>query len=161
MNYVIDTEFHDDGRQIDLISIAIIDEVGKYYYAVSNQFSVPRARRVLWIKENVLDQLESRDSSVWKSRLQIKHEVLNFIGKNPPTFWAWKASYDWVGLMQLFGPAWQRPEGWPVYIRDIHDTFLDLGSPSIDHITNTKKHHALFDADWARNVLNHLKGLKR
>lgn len=33
MKYFLDTEFHEDGKTIDLISIGIVAEDGREYYA--------------------------------------------------------------------------------------------------------------------------------
>ncbi len=41
---------------IDLISIAIVSEDGREYYAVSNEFNPKDADS--WVKENVIDKLE-------------------------------------------------------------------------------------------------------
>ena len=46
VRYFYDTEFIDDGRTIELISIGVAAEDGREYYAVSTEFD-PRARRQL------------------------------------------------------------------------------------------------------------------
>ena len=56
--WFLDTEFHDDGRIIDLISIALVAEDGKnFYYAVSTEFDQERCND--WVKANVLPKLPS------------------------------------------------------------------------------------------------------
>lgn len=61
MKYFIDTEFIEDFREpiftkrhhfIDLISIGIVAEDGRTYYAVSKEFNPDEASE--WVKENVL-----------------------------------------------------------------------------------------------------------
>src|SRR5258708_2434458 len=57
MRYWYDTEFIDDGETIDLISIAIIAEDGREYYAQSVEFDHRKASE--WVKDNVLVHLQS------------------------------------------------------------------------------------------------------
>lgn len=55
MKYFLDTEFIDDGKTIDLISIGIVTEDGRKYYAQSVDFNHRKASA--WVKENVLTHL--------------------------------------------------------------------------------------------------------
>lgn len=52
MRYYIDTEFHEDGRIIDLISIGIYSEDNRSFYAVSSNFNPDICDD--FVKENVL-----------------------------------------------------------------------------------------------------------
>ena len=56
MRYFIDTEFIEDGKTIDLISIGIVAEDGREYYAQSVEFDHRKASE--WVKENVLLHLQ-------------------------------------------------------------------------------------------------------
>lgn len=42
MKYFFDTEFHEDGRTIDLISIGIVAEDGREYYAINRECDFDR-----------------------------------------------------------------------------------------------------------------------
>ena len=53
--YFYDTEFIEDGTTIDLVSIGVVDETGREFYAVSTEFDGSRA--IPWVKRNVLDKL--------------------------------------------------------------------------------------------------------
>ena len=54
--YFYDTEFIEDGRTIDLVSIGVVNERGdREYYAVSTEFDPARA--IPWVRRNVLDKL--------------------------------------------------------------------------------------------------------
>ena len=53
--YFYDCEFIEDGRLVDLVSIGVVDEFGREFYAVSTQFDDSRA--VPWVRRNVLDKL--------------------------------------------------------------------------------------------------------
>jgi hypothetical protein len=52
MRYWLDTEFIEDGKTIDLISIGIVCEDGREFYAVNNECHWYRAND--WVLENVL-----------------------------------------------------------------------------------------------------------
>lgn len=54
--YYIDSEFIDDGRTIDLVSIGLVAEDGREYYAQSVEFDDSKAN--LWIREHVLYNLD-------------------------------------------------------------------------------------------------------
>lgn len=57
MKYWLDSEFIDDGRTIDLISIGIICEDGREYYAQSCEFNPQRSNK--WVQENVFPHLSN------------------------------------------------------------------------------------------------------
>lgn len=57
MRYFYDTEFIDNGRIIDLISIGVVAEDGREFYAVSTEFDPESAGR--WVRHNVLPKLPS------------------------------------------------------------------------------------------------------
>lgn len=54
--YFIDSEFIDDGKTIDLISIGIVCEDGRELYLQSSQFAPELASQ--WVKDNVIDHLK-------------------------------------------------------------------------------------------------------
>ena len=55
MRYFYDTEFIEDGRTIELISIGVVAEDGREYYAVSTEFDPERAGS--WVRAHVLPKL--------------------------------------------------------------------------------------------------------
>src|SRR6266571_3403159 len=57
MRYWYDCEFIEDGKTIDLISIGIVAEDGREYYAQSIEFDHRKASQ--WVKDNVLSHLQS------------------------------------------------------------------------------------------------------
>lgn len=160
MRYFFDTEFIEDGKTIDLISIGIVSENGREYYAVNKDCRLHRASD--WVKENVLIHLPPRSpsppahsegdmlaSQAWKSHRQIAIEVKWFcLQETPPEFWADYASYDWVAMCQLFGPMMDLPEGFPMYCHDLRQEVdrLKISLPPQFGI----KHHALADARWVK-----------
>lgn len=52
-----DCEFIEDGRTIDLISIGIVAEDGREYYAVNSGFNMDKLARNQWLIENVWPSL--------------------------------------------------------------------------------------------------------
>jgi hypothetical protein len=139
-----DTEFIEDGRTIDLLSIGMVREDGATYYAVSEECDTSKAND--WVRRNVLPHLGL--PLVMKSRKQIKAEVLVFAGE-APEFWGYYADYDWVALCQLFGRMIDLPPGWPKFCRDIKQFAMDLGNPKLPE-QDGQEHHALADAIWNR-----------
>lgn len=105
MKYFIDTEFIEGfhkpflGKRrhfIDLISIGIVAEDGREYYAISDEFDESKASG--WVKENVIDRLPSRVKKVipvpdsfdfsktvielndlYKPNKQIAKEIIEFV----------------------------------------------------------------------------------
>jgi hypothetical protein len=150
MKYFLDTEFYEDGTTIDLISIGIVAEDGREFYAVSQDAQLHRVS--LWIRNNVLPHLPKYDDPAWMPREQIAFKLQQFVyGDGPIEFWAYYADYDWVALCQLFGTMMDLPTGFPKFCRDLKQLSVDVGSPK--HLADpTDEHNALADARWNRDL---------
>lgn len=135
-----DTEFIEDGRTIDLISIGMVSEDGLAYYAESSECDKSKASD--WVRENVLPHL----IGLAVPRTTIASEIVRFAG-DKPEFWAYYADYDWVALYQLYGTMMQLPNGWPKYCRDIKQLADSLGNIRLPK-QDTGEHYALADAKW-------------
>lgn len=81
MKYFLDTEFHEGVRKpkgwftkeqwmIELISIGIVSEDGREYYAVSNEFDVDAAWNNTWLRDNVLKTLYN---DLWYGKYQLEN----------------------------------------------------------------------------------------
>jgi hypothetical protein len=141
-----DTEFIEDGRTIDLLSIGIVREDGDTYYAEPEE--TDRARASEWVQQNVLPNL----TGPTKPRATIAQDIFVFAGPEPE-FWAWYADYDWVALCQLFGTMMDLPHGWPMYCRDFKQVCDARGLYVSQDDSN---HNALGDALWlARTMQEH------
>lgn len=151
MRFWFDTEFIDDTRSIDLISIGMVSENGRTYYAVSNEFDASKADS--WVQQYVLTRLPA--SYEWKSRAQIKEDIVIFIGEMSPEFWVYNGAYDWVVFCQLFGHIRDLPKGYPWYSNDIKQLWHMLGKPSLPE-QKSEAHHALHDAEWNKTAWNFL-----
>ncbi|WIM66988.1 polyadenylate-specific 3'-exoribonuclease AS [Corynebacterium breve] len=145
MRYFYDTEFIEDGRTIDLVSIGIVAEDGREYYAVSTDFDGSKANA--WVRDNVLDKLPNPQLEVWKSLNTIRQEVYEFLTKTKtkPELWAWVGAYDHVVLAQLWGDMTGLPRALPRYTRELRQYWDMAGRPTLPD-TPEGNHDALVDA---------------
>lgn len=143
--YFYDTEFLEDGRTIELVSLGIVDESGqREYYAVSTEFDAAGAGS--WVRRNVLDKLPSPAAPVWKSRRVIRDEVTAFLtADGDPELWAWMGAYDHVVLCQLYGAMPDLPAALPRFTRELRQRWEDLGCPPLPAAPD-EAHDALADA---------------
>lgn len=144
MKIWFDTEFIEDGKTIDLISIGLVREDGAEYYAETDQFVPGKASQ--WVKDNVIAHLQRGDAI--RPRDVIAREIMEFAGEKPE-FWGYYADYDWVVLCWLYGTMMWLPDGWPMYCRDIKQLCDSLGNPKLPE-QGKGEHHALADARWNR-----------
>jgi len=156
MKIYLDTEFIERPNTIELISIGLIREDGKEYYAISSEFNPDNAS--LWVKENVLDILEADVPR--KSIETIRNEILAFtddLKKEKIEFWGYFPSYDWVVFCWIFGTMEKLPANYPKYCLDLKQEMHKMGVkrhtlPSHDAV----KHNALEDAKWHKKVFDFL-----
>lgn len=159
MRFWFDTEFIEDGKTIDLISIGIVAEDGREFYAINSECDYDKASQ--WVRENVLAQLKSY-TDTYLTRSEIRDAVLQFVNEYPittgptkPEFWAYYADYDWVAMCQLFGTMMDLPKGWPMYCRDLKQLCDDMGNPTLPK-QGKGEHHALADAKWTKDAHHYL-----
>lgn len=144
MRFFYDTEFIDDGRTIELISIGIVSEGGAEYYAISSEFDPGLAGD--WVRRNVLGHLPSPSSPLYKSRATIRDEVADFLDTGTQIeLWAWVGAYDHVALCHLFGDMTRLPRHIPRWTHELKQRWQDLGSPRMPVIAGAA-HDALDDA---------------
>ena len=149
--YFYDTEFLEDGRTIELISIGILAEDGREYYAVNSDMPEDRLKREDWLAENVIAHLPingagyrgknpyKSDNGHWiwsldlnsplvKPKWVIRNEVRAFmsVGGPPTELWADYGAYDHVVLAQLFGKMINLPSGWPMWTHDLQHLIQPL-----------------------------------
>lgn len=145
MRFFYDTEFIEDGRTIDLVSIGVVGDDGREYYAVSTEFDPDRAGS--WVRANVLPKLPSPSSQVWRSRRRIRDDLLEFLTADggPVELWAWTGAYDHVVLCQLWGPMTELPRAIPRYTRELRQLWEEAGRPTLPD-RPADAHDALADA---------------
>lgn len=152
MRIWLDTEFIEDGKTIDLISIGMVREDGAELYMENRDCDYSRAS--YWVKANVLPHLEGGPC---QNAAGIAHMVRKFAGEKPE-FWGYYADYDWVVLCQLFGTLMDIPKDWPMYCRDIKQLCDSLGNPRLPE-QGKGNHHALADAKWNKATWEFLMSL--
>jgi hypothetical protein len=153
MKYFLDTEFYEDGKTIDLISIAVVSEHedGPEFYAVNQDAQLHRVN--YWVRENVLSSLPAYGSPEWMQHSEIGPRLREFCEPGPglPEFWGYYADYDWVAVCQLFGSMMKLPPTFPRFCRDLKQMSCDVGSPK--HPPDPiGAHNALVDARWNRDL---------
>ncbi|MEJ3745242.1 polyadenylate-specific 3'-exoribonuclease AS [Actinomycetes bacterium KLBMP 9797] len=148
--YFYDCEFIEDGQTIDLVSIGVVDEHGREFYAVSTEFDASRA--VPWVRRNVLDRLPSPADRAWRSRERIRDDLYAFLvaplragEADGLELWAWYAAYDHVVLAQLWGPMTALPREIPRFTKDLRQRWDDQGRPPLPDAA-AERHDALVDA---------------
>lgn len=148
--YFYDCEFIEDGRIVDLVSIGVVDERGREFYAVSTEFDAARAQS--WVRRNVLNKLPSPADPAWRSRAQIRDDLREFLTEplrdrpgEEMELWAWYAAYDHVVLAQLWGSMPQLPREIPRFTKDLRQLWDDCGRPKLP-AAEASRHDALVDA---------------
>ena len=148
-----DTEFHDDGQRVELISLGVVCEDGREYYAENAGYDRSRANQ--WLRDHVLTHLVPGSE---RAPSEIADDLRALVGSAQPEFWADFGEYDWVVLRQLFGDLMAWPQGWPLSHMNLEQWRLDLGGPTLPSQTGGA-HHALHDARWLRQAWEHLHEL--
>jgi hypothetical protein len=179
--FFYDCEFIDDSKTIDLISIGMVDDAGREYYAVNADMPFDRIPKHDWLVRNVLPLLPLRNRQVLESFLEhpnnlyprpsldmlgldrtdsrvkprwvIANEVRDFLlTGDEPQLWAYYAAYDHVALAQLFGPMIALPKGVPMFTHELMQLWEQAGRPLPP--VQTDEHDALADARWNRDLFN-------
>lgn len=145
--FFYDTEFIERPGRLDLISIGVVGEDGREFYAVSGEFDHSAASD--WVKANVLAKLEP--PTTWKLLETIRLQLLDFLKpsvESPIELWGYYSAYDHVALCWLFGTMMDLPAGMPMWTNDIqqirHAEGVTLPVQESGH------HNALADARWTK-----------
>jgi len=171
MKYFFDTEFIEDGKTIDLISIGIVAEDGRELYCVNRDAKLHLASD--WVYKNVMPHLPKYGDLAWMDHASIKHKISNFVygptkydneinlyvDEKPidsnPEFWAYYADYDWVAFCQIFGTMMDLPSHFPKFCMDLKQLSVMKGNPQHPKQTGTE-HNALEDARWNKQLYDFL-----
>ena len=153
MKYFLDTEFHEYKNNgintIELISIGIVCDDGREYYAESDDVNLSAAVANEWLNKNVLSNLVSNEKL---SNDSIATDIKDFIGEDKPEFYGYFADYDWVVFCWLFGRMIDLPKGFPYYCKDLKQMMDDKGLTKEWKQENCPdpvgEHNALVDARW-------------
>jgi hypothetical protein len=167
-----DTEFLEDGRTIELISIGMVAEDGREYYAVNQEMPWRRILRHDWLAANVVPSLPivrhdgirpfrkpflDRAHPHLKRRARIADEVRDFLQATPDVeLWASYGAYDHVVLCQLWGRMVDLPDGVPMFTHDLHQEVDRLGNPPMPEQAEGL-HNALADARHVKVMAESIK----
>lgn len=165
--YTYGTEFLDDGKTIELISIGIVClDDARQYYAVNRGADWTRIMKTPWLVKNVVPHLPTLSDDQWfqlfldgagpldisdphvKWKSDIAREVCDFFyadgrGEDRKRRELW--AYDHVALAQLWGPMMDLPRGIPMFTRDIKDWAIRLDDPKLPK-QEDEEHSAIADA---------------
>jgi hypothetical protein len=181
MRWYLDTEFLEDGKTIELISIALVaeDRALPEYYAGNAECDIDRVRRDPWLSQHVTQHLPpfgpgapSMPSTFWKSRLQIATDILCLFGivrgspspaHGVPEIWADFSSYDWVALCQIYGRTIDLPSGMPMFCFDLQQDLRARGihRSELPRQDPKTEHNAHGDARWLRRAHLFAQGIRR
>jgi hypothetical protein len=162
MKYFFDTEFQASRWSLELISIGIVSEDAREWYAwdaAALTITDP------WLVANVIPKLGHNGSSATFSEIKnpdaMAKEIIEFIGDDPnPQFWAYYGAFDWVAFCGIFGGMMALPAGWPWTFRDLR---VELDRAGLSHVKDDGRpdeHNALADARWVAEAHAHLLKIK-
>jgi hypothetical protein len=174
MRAYFDTEFLEDGKTIEFISIGVVREDGKTFYSVTNNgVTLNRAMKHPWLRNNVLNSLpltfgsgngwewnfEHPDHKFVRSRDETRNELRKFLLDTPNLeLWSWFGAYDHVVLAQIFGTMMDLPNGIPMWTNDLRQELHRLGNPRYPEQLEGA-HNALEDAKWHMTLGKYLESL--
>lgn len=177
MRYFLDTEFWEHPRpggasgKIDLISIGVVAEDGREFYAENASFPWTTLEwradtydgTERWLMTNVKPHLLGGHSIM--APTVIRDHILEFVSArdgsetvndDKPEFWAYFADYDWVIFCWLFGRMIDLPKHFPMYCRDLKQEMDRLGIKRGDLPPGDGLHLAINDARWVRDAYHGL-----
>lgn len=170
--YCYDTEFLEDGSTIELISIGIVADDGREYYAVNSEAPWKRIAKHRWLVDNVVPSLPQLHGDArlhlgrkgplgildwhhpdFKKKRGIATDVQRFLlgGDTLPELWAYYGAYDHVVLCQMWGRMIDLPSGVPMFTRDLQQEIARIGLEPPEQESGL--HNALADARWVRDSL--------
>lgn len=154
MNYYYDTEFDESsGADVKLISIGIVAQDGREYYAESSEFEEYKCND--FVKQNVLPKLGPKEKR--KTRAVIAQEILEFLKGDSPRWVAYVSGYDHVVLCKIFGTMSDLPRNFPHYTWDLKQKLEEMGNPQLPEQNIKGEHNSLDDARWVKKACIYLK----
>jgi len=181
-HFCYDTEFLEDGSTIELISIGIVCDDGREYYAANSDMPVNRIKNDGWLLENVWRHLplrgwseesysvgggieqRTKDAGVldmtsllvkpkWVIANEVRAFILSVVSEgDSPWLWAYYGAYDHVALAQLYGKMIGLPTGIPMFTHELKQVMETMPGGWQPPPTEDE-HHALADARWNMKVL--------
>ena len=155
--FFYDCEFIEKPGSIEMLSIGVIGEDGKYLYAINHHADISGASK--WVWDNVLAKLPDVWTGGDRGPLKgpgpkdIGESLLDFLRpteENPVQLWGYCSAYDHVVLCWLFGRMIDLPKGMPMLTMDIKQKMIEHGIKKSELPFQDEKgaHNALEDATW-------------
>jgi len=193
MKYFLDFEFIEGFKKplfgkrrhfIDLVSVGMVCEDGREFYAISNEFNEKDANA--WVRDNVLIKLEPKNilthqdfhdvqqvpNPIWMSNYEIKNHLIDFMrlysirpAHETHDIYTYYGAYDWVLFCSIFGTMAQLPSGLPflpidlkqmMIERNLNDAWKNVNCPD-----PFNEHNALVDAKWNKKLYEEIIKVSR
>lgn len=177
MKYFFDTEFIESAVGTELVSIGIVAEDGRTFYAECSSFDERNADE--WVRDNVLSKLdywnygpgdtppnttieETEKSFIYfGTESAIKTALISWMLRDDdPEFYAYYCSYDWIVFARLFGRLIDLPHNYPMWCIDLKQMMWERG---LDKEWKRQacpdpegEHNALVDAQWNLQLYNQI-----
>lgn len=167
MNIFFDTEFTGLHQRTTLISVGLVSEDDRTFYAEFNDYDPSQLND--WLYENVLPYLQfwniqatnpplNLEQHIMKSdRVAIAATLAKWLAQfDEVEMWADCPAYDWVLFGDLFGGSLNVPQNIASYVLDVATLFKSLGmAPDTDRkafagLSAMHLHNALDDAKLAK-----------
>ncbi len=172
MKVFFDTEFTGLHQNTTLISIGLISECGKTFYAELTDYD--RSQIDEWLQRNVIENLlltpqdNCADNNEWKlvaDKKAVKEALTVWLSQfESVEIWSDCLSYDWVLFNEIFGHAFNIPKNVYYIPFDICTLFKvkgidpDISREEFSEIkTEVQKHNALYDAKVIKLCFEKLK----
>jgi len=161
MKVFFDTEFTSLHQNTTLISIGLISECGKTFYAELTDYDKSQVDE--WLQENVINKLlltpqdSCADNNEWKLKgdtKALKEALTVWLSQfESVEMWSDCLAYDWVLFNEIFGHAFNIPDNVYYIPFDICTLFkvkgidADISREEYSEIkTDIQKHNSLYDA---------------
>lgn len=165
MRIFYDTEFLQmPGKYIELISIGMVAQDGREFYAVNSEMNTLTIARDRWLMDNVMSSIGHVEETSYITAFgtpikdlritdehamnahDIRKGILDFIGEEEAELWAWMGAHDHRVLTTLFGDFSMQPGTVPFTTHDIATLVALTGEQPPRQPKGL--HNALADARW-------------
>lgn len=150
--YFYDTEFHWDAGGIRLISIAVVSDDGREFYAHADQYDAAAASSDPFLAKSVLPAVFGMPR---RSAQSLRTDLDEFFNPRPRQLWADFGAWDQVALMQIWGGMGAQPSWLPMQTRDVRLFAALLGRELPDYPPG--QHDALVDAKHVQVMFNSIE----
>lgn len=162
MRVFFDTEFTGLHKNTTLMSIGLVDEDGRTYYAELSDYN--RTQVDPWLQENVIDNFTGE---LTRSKQTLKLDLQEWFSEYESVeIWSDCLAYDWVLFNDIFGGAFDIPKN--IYyipfdictLMKVRGVDPDINREEYAGMTGSK-HNALHDARVIKACYEKLSEMER